>query len=461
MPYAMSNPGDADHTPIISIQQLADHIATGCKPASEYRIGTEHEKFGFQGTGLLPPPYEPRGIRALLDGMAAPGWAPILESGNPIGLKGMGANQGASVSLEPAGQFELSGGTLRTLHETAAELDAHLAAVRAVAEPLEIGFAPLGFHPTLRRDDMPWMPKGRYAIMRRYMPRVGTRGLDMMTRTCTVQVNLDYSSEADMAQKLRVALALQPVATALFANSPFVEGRPSGDLSSRARVWTDVDNARSGMPRLMFKEGFGFERYVEWLLDVPMYFIERGGAYRDMAGQSFRGYMDGALHNTVPGPATLGDFSDHMTTAFTDVRVKQFLEMRGSDAGRPDMMVAQSAFWVGLLYDPAALAAADALVRRQPWDAYAAARAEVPRLALGTPWPGGTLRDLARDAIAIAADGLRARACLDANGADETRHLQPLHPLMEGGPTQAEHWLDRYRGEWAGDAARIFAEAAV
>ena len=460
----MSNPGDADHTPIGSVQQLADHIAAGCKPASDYRIGTEHEKFGFQGTDNLPPPYNPHGIRALLDGMAGAepdGWTPILEDGNPIGLKGQGGNRGASVSLEPAGQFELSGGTLHTLHDTAAELDAHLAAVRAAAAPLGIGFAPLGFHPTLRRDEMPWMPKGRYAIMRRYMPQVGTRGLDMMTRTCTVQVNLDYSSEADMARKLRVALALQPVATALFANSPFVEGRPSGNLSSRARVWTDVDNQRSGMPRAMFEDGFGFERYVEWLLDVPMYFVERGGAYRDMAGQSFRAYMRGDLHNSVPGPATLGDFADHMTTAFTDVRVKRFLEMRGSDAGRPDMMVAQSAFWVGLLYDPAALAAADALVRRRPWDAYIAVRGEVPRLALDAPWFGGTLRDLARDALAIATDGLRARACLDADGEDERRHLQPLHLLADGGPTQAEHWLGRYHGAWAGDASRIFAEAAV
>ena len=460
----MSNPGDADHTPIASVQQLADHIAAGCKPPSEYSIGTEHEKFGYQAAGLLPPPYEPDGIRAVLDGLAVAdpaGWEPILEGARPIGLKGLGANRGASVSLEPAGQFELSGGTLNTLHGTAAELEAHFAAVRAVAGPLGIGFAPLGFHPTLRQDEMPWMPKGRYAIMRRYMPRVGSRGLDMMTRTCTVQVNLDYSSEADMAQKLRVALALQPVATALFANSPFVEGRPGGDLSSRARVWTDVDNARSGMPRVMFDEGFSFERYVEWVLDVPMYFIERGGAYQDMAGQSFRAYMRGDLHNTVAGPATLGDFADHMTTAFTDVRVKRFLEMRGSDAGRPDMMVAQSAFWVGLLYDPAALAAADALVRRQPWNAYVALRNEVPRLALDAPWPGGTVRDLARDAVAIAMDGLRARACLDAEGEDERRHLQPLAPLVAGGPTQAEHWLDRYRTAWDGDAARIFAEAAV
>ncbi len=464
----MSNPGDADHTPIASVQQLADHIAAGCKPPAEYRIGTEHEKFGFQDPTLLPPPYEPDGIRALLTGMAAAdpaGWEAIVETGNPIGLKGLGPHRGASVSLEPAGQFELSGAPLPTLHDTAAELEAHFAAVRAVAEPLGIGFAPLGFHPTLRRDQMPWMPKGRYAIMRRYMPSVGQYGLDMMLRTCTVQVNLDYSSEADMARKLRVALALQPVATALFANSPFVEGQPSGMLSSRARVWTDVDNARSGMPAVMFEEGFGFERYVEWLLDVPMYFVERGGAYQDVAGQSFRAYMAGGLHNTIRGPATLGDFGDHMTTAFTDVRVKQFLEMRGADAGRADMMVAQSAFWVGLLYDEAALAAADALVRRQPWSVYRQLRADVPRLALDAPWPGGppgsSVRDLARDAVSIALDGLRARACLDGDGQDETRHLAPLLSLVGGGPTQAEVWLQRFQGAWDGDAARIFREAAI
>lgn len=268
----MSNPGDTDETPIASVQQLADYLAEGCKPASEYRIGTEHEKFGFNVHSFAPPPYEPGGIRAMLDGMQRPGeWEPMLEQGAPIGLKGAGPNRHASVSLEPAGQLELSGGMLRTLHDTKAEFDRHFDAVREVAGPLGLGFAPLGHHPTMSRAEMPWMPKGRYAIMRRYMPLVGAFGLDMMQRTCTVQVNLDYSSEADMARKLRVSLALQPVATALFANSPFVEGKPSGFLSSRARVWTDVDPDRSGMPRVMFEPGFGFERHVEWLLDVPMY----------------------------------------------------------------------------------------------------------------------------------------------------------------------------------------------
>ena len=459
----MSNPGDADDTPIASVRQLAEHIAAGCKPASEYRIGTEHEKFGFFVADRRPPPYEPGGIRAVLEGLVEPGaWAPILEREQPIGLKGLGANRSASISLEPAGQFELSGGLLRTLHETEAELQAHFAALRPVAEGLGLRFAPLGHHPTMTRGEMPWMPKGRYAIMRAYMPKVGQYGLDMMQRTCTVQVNLDYSSEADMARKLRVALALQPVATALFANSPFVDGKPSGYLSSRARVWTDVDSDRSGMPPVMFEEGFGFERYVEWLLDVPMYFVLRRGRYHDVSGQSFRHYMAEGFGNRLPGvQATVGDFEDHMTTAFTDVRVKRFLEMRGADAGRPDMMVAQSALWTGLLYDEAALAAADALVRRRPWGAYLALRAEVPRTALDAPWANGTVRDLAREVVEIAMDGLRGRGLLDGDGMDERRLLAPLEGLVAGGPTQAEHWLQRYESAWGGDASMALLEGAV
>jgi glutamate--cysteine ligase len=453
----MSNPGESDATAITSARQLADHIAAGCKPREQFSIGTEHEKFGFRRGDLAPPPYEPGGIRALLQRMAGDGWQPILDRGNPIGLK----HGAASVSLEPAGQLELSGGTLATLHETRAELEAHFAHVRAAAEPLGLGFAPLGFHPTATREAMPWMPKGRYAIMRRYMPKVGKLGLDMMTRTCTVQVNLDYESEADMARKLRVSLALQPLATALFANSPFSEGRPNGFLSYRAQVWTDTDPDRSGIPEAFLAENFGFERYVEWLLDVPMYFVYRNGGYIDLAGQSFRTFVAGGLAATGAGVATVGDFADHMTTAFTDVRVKRFLEMRGADAGAPDMMLAQSALWVGLLYDPAALAAADALVREQPWQAYRALRAEVPRLALQVPWAGGTLRDLARRVLAIARDGLRARARFDAAGRDETCYLAPLDEIAAGAPTQAERWLARCHGKWGGDVSRIFAEAAV
>jgi glutamate--cysteine ligase len=451
----MSNPGEADVTPITDHRQLAAWLAEGCKPRAAWRIGTEHEKFGFYRPTLLPPPYEPDGIRAVLEAMQPDGWVPILDRGALIGLK-HAAGGGASISLEPGGQFELSGGMLADLHATRTEFAAHFAATSAAAAPFGIGFAPLGFHPLASRAAMPWMPKSRYAIMRRYMPQKGALGLDMMLRTCTVQVNLDFASEADMRRKLRVALALQPLATALFANSPFTEGQPNGFASFRAQIWTDTDPDRSGQPPVFFEDGFGFERYVDWLLDMPMYFIIRDGRFIDLAGRSFRDFMAGRLAECPGEVATLGDFADHITTGFTDVRLKRFLEMRGADAGNPAMMLAQSALWVGLLYDEAALASAAALVDREPWEAYRALRPQVPRQGLATPWgAGGTLRDLAREVLAIAADGLRAR------GLGEAVYLAPLHEIAAGGPTQAAYWLDRFHTVWTGDASRIFAEAAV
>lgn len=456
----MSNPGDTDDTPIASIRQLADYLAEGCKPRSEFRIGTEHEKFGFRNADLAPPPYlpadgQPGSIRDLLAKLSG---EPITDHGNTIGLK----QNGASISLEPAGQLELSGAPLETLHQTSQELEAHFAEVRAASENLDVGFALLGFHPTRTRDQMPWMPKGRYAIMRRYMPLVGSLGLDMMTRTCTVQVNLDFSSEAEMRRMLRVSLLLQPLATALFANSPFYEGKPNGLLSNRARVWTDTDNARSGIPAVMFEDGFGFERYAKWLIEeVPMYFAYRDGAYIDVAGKSFAAYMAGKVPELAGITATMGDFADHLTTAFTDVRLKRFLEMRGADVGRPDMMVAQSALWVGLLYDDAALTAAEALLRGAGWQDAVAARAAVPREGLDAAWRGGKLRDVVADVVAIAGDGLRARANRDPDGQDEAVYLEPLRAIAAGAPTQAEHWLARYHGAWNGDITRIFPEAAI
>jgi glutamate--cysteine ligase len=459
----MSNPGDTDSTAISSLRQLADHIAAGCKPPEQFRIGTEHEKFGFRLADLTPPPYapadgQPGSIRDLLAGLARFDGTPILDRGNTIGLK-----QGdAAISLEPAGQFELSGAPLDTLHATMAELETHYEQVRSISRDLRMGFAPLGFHPIAARDQMPRMPKGRYAIMRRYMPKVGKLGLDMMTRTCTVQVNLDYASERDMVRKLRVSLLLQPLATALFANSPFTEGRPNGFLSYRAQVWTDTDNQRSGIPAVMFEPGFGFERYAQWLIDeVPMYFVYRNSEYIDVAGASFRDFMAGRLRGAPGTVATVGDFADHITTVFTDVRIKRFLEMRGADAGRADMMVAQSAFWVGLLYDEAALSAAEALLRGAGWQDAVTLRAAVPRQGLAATWRGGRLRDLARDVVAISRDGLRARARRNATDADETGYLAPLEAIAAGAPTQAEHWLARYHASWHGDARHIFAEAAI
>jgi glutamate--cysteine ligase len=453
----MSNPGEGDLTPIATTSQLAAYLATGCKQPDRFRIGTEHEKFGFRLSDLAPPPYEPAGIRAMLEGIAADGWEPILDNGQPIGL----TKDGASVSLEPAGQFELSGGLCRTLHETQAELDQHLAEVRPVAERLGLGFAPLGFHPLARRDEMPWMPKGRYAIMNRYMPKVGTRGLDMMTRTCTVQVNLDFASEADMVRKLRVSLALQPFATALFASSPFYEGAPNGLMSNRAQVWTDTDNARAGIPAAVFEPGFGFERFAEFALDVPMYFVYRDGLYVDVAGASFRDFMAGRLPGFEGQRPTMGDFADHLTTIFTDVRLKRFLEMRGADAGSPAMMTALSAFWVGILYDGAALTAAEALVADLGAEALMAVRAEVPARGLDAAWRRGRLRDLVGPLVTIAEDGLAARGLVNADGEDERIYLEPLREIAAGGPTQAEHWLARWDGAWGGDTRRIFAEAAI
>jgi glutamate--cysteine ligase len=453
----MSNPGEADATPITSTADLAAYIAAGCKPAAGFRIGTEHEKFGFRLADLAPPPYAPGGIRAMLEGLAASGGEPILDRGQPIGLK-LGE---AAISLEPGGQLELSGAPLATLHETKAELDRHFAAVTAVAAPLGLGFAPLGFHPLATREAMPWMPKSRYAIMRAYMPKVGGQGLDMMLRTCTVQANLDYASEADMVRKLRVGLCLQPLATALFASSPFRAGRPSGFLSTRAEVWRDTDPDRTGIPAVMFEPGFGFERYVEWVLDVPMYFIQRNGSYRDVAGCSFREFMAGRLAEAGGEPATIGDFADHMTTIFTDVRLKRFIEMRGADAGSPAMMLAQSALWVGLLYDEAALAAAAAIVGRRPWQEFAALRDRVPRMGLATRWGSGTLRDLAREVITIAADGLAARARRNGAGSDERIYLEPLQAIAAGAPTQSERWLAQFRASWGEDVRPIFSEARI
>jgi glutamate--cysteine ligase len=476
----MSNPGAADETPIRSVSALAELLAQGCKPREAWRIGTEHEKFGFvrpeaAGSEASPypglpayatPPYAPEGIEALLKALQKSepdDWTSVLDGSHIIGLKGRGELAGAAISLEPAGQFELSGAPLRTLHETARELRAHLDSTRPLARKLGLGFSPLGFHPTATRAEMPWMPKSRYAIMREYMPKVGSMGLDMMQRTCTVQVNLDFGSEQDMIRKMRVSMALQPVATALFANSPFKEGKANNFLSNRAQAWTDTDNARAGMPACVFEPDFGFERYVEWMLDVPMYFIMRDGKMHDVAGRSFRAWLNGDRQDGLEGfTPTIGDFEDHLTTAFPDVRLKQFLEMRGADAGSPEMMQALSALWTGLLYDDAALEAAWELVRAAPWEDYVKLRDLVPMMGLDTPWGEGTVRDLAAQMLAIAMDGLQGRDIVDEESqATEWVYLAPLTALVAGAPTQAEHWLERYYGAWQGDASRIFLESEI
>jgi glutamate--cysteine ligase len=453
----MSAPPTSTGEPITSTSQLVEYLAAGSKPPSAWRIGTEHEKFVFRRSDLRPVPYDgPDGIRALLDGMTRFGWKPVLEGDTVIALsQGM-----CSISLEPGGQFELSGAPLETIHETCAEVHLHLKQVREVADELKIGLLGLGFQPKWRREDVPFMPKGRYKIMRNYMPKKGSMGLDMMLRTCTVQVNLDFASEADMVRKFRVGLALQPVATALFAASPFVEGKPSGYLSYRSHVWTDVDNERSGILPFVFEPGFGFERYVEYLLDMPMYFVYRDGRYIDASGQSFRDFIAGRLP-ALPGEvAKMGDWVDHLTTAFPEVRLKRFLEMRGADGGPWARLCARPALWTGLLYDQEALDAAADLVADWTPGEHDYLRAEVPRQALKTPFRGGTVRELALEVLALARGGLHRRARLDNSGVDEAHFIAPLFEIAESGRTSAEGLLTEYETKWHRNIDPIFHEHA-
>ena len=429
----------------------------GSKPASQFLVGAEHEKFVFRLRDHATVPYEgDAGILALLTGLMRFGWAPVKEGETIIGLsRGM-----ANVSLEPGGQFELSGAPLPDMHAICDETGKHLEEVKAVADELGLGFLGLGFAPTWRREDIPRMPKGRYRIMREYMPKVGNLGLDMMFRTCTVQANLDFASEADMVLKFRTSLALQPIATALFANSPFIEGKPSGFLSARANVWTDTDADRTGMLDFVFEDGFGYQRYVDYLLDVPMYFSYRDGIYHDASGKSFRKFLRGEL-DVLPGALpTLRDWNDHMTTAFPEVRLKKFLEMRGADGGPWNRLCALPAFWVGLLYDDAALDAAWDLVRDFSMVERHALRDGVPKQALKLPFRGGTVRDIAIEALKISRAGLQRRARADACGIDESGFLDPLLEIAESGETPAERKLALFHGEWSGSVDPVFREFA-
>jgi glutamate--cysteine ligase len=458
----MSGPSQATDTPITDRRQLVEVLASGEKPRPDWRIGTEHEKFGFRLDDLRPPAFDgERGIEALLEGLVRFGWTPYRESVDGQRERTVALARGmASVTLEPAGQLELSGAPLETLHDTCREVGGHLREVREVADELGLGFLGMGFQPKWRRDEMPWMPKGRYRIMRDYMPKVGALGLDMMTRTCTVQVNLDYSSEADMLRKFRVSLALQPVATALFADSPFTDGRPNGYLSYRSHIWTDTDPDRTGMLDFVFEDGFGYERYVDYLLDVPMYFSYRGGRYIDASGKSFRKFLDGELDVLRGALPTLRDWNDHMTTAFPEVRLKKFLEMRGADSGPWSRICALPAFWVGLLYDDAALDAAWDLVKDFSLAERHALRDGVPKHALKLPFRGASVRELAVEALKISHAGLRRRARADCCGIDESGFIEPLIEIAEAGQTAAERKLDLFRGEWNGSVDPVFREFA-
>jgi len=438
--------------------ELAGLLESGCKPKADWRIGTEHEKFGYCRDTLKPIPYAgERSVLAMLTGLRdGHGWAPVEEAGKLIGLE----KDGANVSLEPGGQLELSGAPVETIHETCDEVNVHLREVKDIADKVGVGFIGLGAAPQWVHDEMPLMPKGRYKLMDAYMQRVGTMGQAMMRRTCTVQVNLDFASEADMVKKFRVALALQPVATALFANSPFFEGKLNGHKSWRARVWRDLDPARTGMLPFVFEEGFGFERYVQYALDVPMYFVYRDGTYINALGQSFRDFLKGELPAMPGEKPTLSDWADHLTTTFPEARIKQFMEMRGADGGPWRRLCALPAFWVGLMYDQTSLDAAWDLVKG--WDAETreALRVAASVDALQAQVPGVNMHDVAREVVAISNAGLKARARQGAGGLieDETHFLNALHESIESGQVPADELLEHYHGDWNGDLSRIYAE---
>ncbi|MFQ5624184.1 MAG: glutamate--cysteine ligase [Paracoccaceae bacterium] len=444
--------------PIEDRGQLAGYLADGCKPKEAWRIGTEHEKFGYCLKDFKPLPYDGHcSIKAMLEGLRdAFGWTPVEEAGNIIGLEKAGAN----VSLEPGGQLELSGAPLENIHATCDEVNEHLREVKQVADRLGAGFIGLGAAPEWSHEDMPMMPKGRYRLMTRYMGQVGTHGTQMMYRTCTIQVNLDFASEADMVRKFRVALALQPVATALFACSPFFEGKVNGYQSWRSRIWQDLDPDRTGMLPFVFEDGMGFERYVEYALDVPMYFVYRDGVYIDALGQSFRDFLDGRLP-ALPGEIpTLSDWADHLTTIFPEARIKQFMEMRGADGGPWRRICALPAFWVGLMYDQGALDAAWDLCRDWTAEEREALRRDAAKRGLGAEIRGRSMRDLAREVLKLSHAGLAARARPGAGGMipDETHFLNALQEIVESGRTPSDELLARYHGDWGGDLSRIYGE---
>ena len=449
-----------DETPIRSRDELVEWIAKGEKPETKFRVGTEHEKVPFRLADNSPVSYDgPRGIRALLEGMQGMlGWEPIMEGENIIGLYDV--THGGAISLEPGGQFELSGAPVDTIHQTCAELHAHLAQVKELADPLGLGFLSIGMSPKWTRERTPVMPKGRYKIMRDYMPKVGSRGLDMMFRTATVQANLDFSSEADMVKKLRVSLALQPLATALFANSPFTDGKPNGFLSMRSEIWRDTDNARAGMLPFAFEDGMGYERYVDYALDVPMYFLKRGDTYHDVTGASFRDLLAGDFARKPGEVAYISDWANHLSTIFPEVRLKRYLEMRGADAGDRRMLTALPALFVGIFYHRPALDAAWDLVKGWSAQERQKLRDDAPKLALKASVRGRTLQEIGREVLTLARAGLKARHRLDSRGLDETHFLDPLDAILASGETHAESMLRRYHGSWNGSVEPVFEECA-
>jgi glutamate--cysteine ligase len=451
----------ADAEPL-SREDLIGAMSKGEKPKAEWRIGAEHEKFGFDRATLRRPVYEgENGILAMLTGLQRFGWSPVEEAGHLIALERKNAEGfTASISLEPGGQFELSGAPLKDIHDICNETGQHLMEVKQVADQLHLGFLGAGFDPLWRREDVPVMPKGRYDIMRAYMPKKGSLGLDMMLRTCTIQANLDFDSEADMVAKFRTSLALQPIATALFACSPFTEGKPNGFLSARANVWTDTDPDRTGMLDFVFRDGFGYEAYADYALKVPMYFAKRGERYVDASGQSFRDFLDGKLP-ALPGERpTIKDWNDHLTTLFPEVRLKSYLEMRGADGGPWSRICALPALWAGVLYDAPSLAAAWDLVKDWDIEDHERLRRDVTRLGLKAEVAGRSVQDVAKDLVHIAREGLKNRARFSGGMVDERGYLSELEDIADSGVTPADRLLSLYHGDWQGDVTRIYRDFA-
>jgi len=453
----MAAPPAGKSDPITDFRQLAEHLEQGCKPVEDWRIGTEHEKFVFKLDTLEPVPYEgPWGIGKFLEGLQRFGWQPVMENGNAIALTKGDCN----ISLEPGGQLELSGAPLENIHQTCDEVHTHLAQVKEVAGELGVGLIGTGFIPKWKRDEIPWMPKGRYKIMRNYMPKKGGLGLDMMLRSCTVQVNLDFGSEADMVEKFRVSMALQPVATALFANSPFTEGKPNGWQSFRSHIWEDTDPDRSGVLPFVFDGDMGFQRYVDYALDVPMYFVYRDSQYIDVSGQSFRDFLKGELPGLPGEIATMSDWADHLTTIFPEVRLKKYLEMRGADSGPWRRLCALSAFWTGLLYDADSQSAAWDLVKNWTIEDHHYLRQAAPKTAMATDFQGRTMSDLAKQVLAISEAGLKRRGIPDSSGDDESSFLATLHEIADRGYSPAEKQLRKYENEWNKSVDPLYVEYA-
>ena len=442
---------------LLTKADLVEYLASGCKPPEQWRIGAEHEKFIFRHSTYERVPYDgPDGVRAILKGLERFGWTPEFEGDHPIALN----RNGAAISLEPGGQFELSGAALLDVHQICDETGRHLMEVKTVADEIGVGFLGLGFDPMWRREDVPIMPKGRYDIMRAYMPKVGGLGLDMMLRTNTIQSNLDFESEADMVAKFRTSLALQPIATALFANSPFTEGKPNGFLSARANVWTDTDPDRTGMLGFVFEDGFGFERYVDYALDVPMYFVKRDGKYLDLSGRSFCKFMDGKLDELPGEKPSIKDWADHTTTIFPEVRLKKYLEMRGADGGPWSRICALQAMWAGILYDSDALAGAWDLCKHWTLEDRAKLRTDVAKTGLKGTVAGRPIQQVAEELLDIARHGLRRRQRFSGGMVDETGYLSELEEIAESGITPAERLLALYHGRWQGDVTRVYEEFA-